>query len=226
MGTDNALRKKAVEITDDIIRLTKKTEETPVKIMEALYAFGETVTDKTESENHLTEKIKCSKGCSYCCYAQVSVTPVEAILIGNYLKSSFSLSRMDRMLKHIRHNMSLTEGKSFEERVKIWEQTPCIFLDDGICSIYEQRPLICREWHSLSVEQCKKAFESLDQEAEIESFPYRSIILASIRDGMVDVFKKEGLRYETAEMTFAMKSVLHHPAPDLAWVEGEDIFIG
>ena len=224
MEDDNALKNKAEEITAEIIQLTNKSDETAMEIMENLYSFGESIVERTETKGNLTKHIKCSKGCSYCCYAQVSVTPPEAIYIGRYIKENYSLSQTDQLLRRIKHNMSMTNGKSLEERVKVWEQTPCIFLFDGICNIHPVRPFICRAWHSLSVEQCKDAFDSRNENAEIDSYPYRNFILGTIRDGMSEVIKKEGCECEPVEISIAIKAILNHPSPEQSWIDGEKIF--
>ncbi len=224
MDNSNILKTKAEEISNDIMRLTKKTNETVSKLMENLYSFGEEVVDKTESKENLQANIKCSKGCSYCCYAQISLTPPEAIYIATHLKEFYSLKQTDLLLKHIKHNISLTRGKSIEERIRVWEHTPCIFLDETVCSIHMVRPFICRAWHSLSVEQCKSAFDSRNKEAEIDSYPYRNFILGAIRDGMSDACKSHGYQHQPEEISVAIKAVLSHPSPEQAWLEGEPVF--
>ncbi len=221
---DDALKIKAEEITAEIIQQTNKSDETALQIMDNLYSFGESIVERTETKGNLTKNIKCSKGCSYCCYAQVSVTPPEAIFIGNYLNENYSLSQTDQLLKHIRHNISLTDGKSLEERVLVWEQTPCIFLFDGVCSIHPVRPFICRAWHSLSVTQCKDAFDSRKEDAEIDSYPYRNYILGTIRDGMSEVLNNMGCESEPVEISIAIKAILNHPSPEQSWINGEKIF--
>lgn len=226
MTTDekDPLKLKVIEITKEIVRLTKRSEDTAIHIMEKLLSFGENIVDKTEKQGNIRENIKCSKGCFYCCYAQVSVTPPEAILIGNFLSEKYSLSQTDKLLKKIKNNIALTKDKNLEERIDIWDKTPCIFLDKNECGIHPVRPFICRAWHSLSVEQCKTAFELRDKDAEIDSYPYRNYILGTIREGLQEALEELGCTSEVIEITDAIRSVITHPSPGGSWVNGENIF--
>lgn len=221
---NDALKKKSEAMAKDIIRLTKKSGDTAIHLMEKFLEFGENIIDKTEIDGDIRKNIKCSKGCYYCCYAQVSVTPPEAIYIGKFLQENYSLSKTDQLLKKIKNNISLTEGKSLEERIRIWEKTPCIFLSDNECSIHAVRPFICRAWHSLSVEQCKTAFEIRDKEAEIDSYPYRNYILGTIREGISKACNDAGYDSEPVEIATAMKAIISHPSPGNSWIDGERIF--
>ncbi len=221
---NDALKNKSEEITKDIIRLTKKSGDTAIHLMEKLLTFGESIIEKTEIKGNIRKNIKCSRGCYYCCYAQVSVTPPEAILINNFLKKNYSLSKTDKLIKKIKNNISLTEGKSLEERISIWEKTPCIFLINNECEIHTVRPFICRAWHSLSVEQCKTAFEIRDKEAEIDSYPYRNYILGTIREGLSKALNDAGCDSEPVEIATAIKAIISHPSPGKSWINGENIF--
>lgn len=221
---NNALTKKSEEITNEIIRISGKSDDTADLIMKKLFTFGDDIVEKTETKGKISQNIQCSKGCGYCCYAQVSITPPEAIFIGNYIQANYSLNKTDQLFKKIKNNIALTKGKSLEERISIWEKTPCIFLYDNECDIHPVRPFICRAWHSLSVEQCKAAFEIRDKEAEIDSYPYRNYILGSIREGLSNACKNNNCDYETIEIATAMQLFLCHPSPGKSWINGENIF--
>jgi len=65
---------------------------------------------------------KCAPGCSKCCVAGITVWRVEADHIQEYLSS-------------------------LDKRVMSSSGDRCAFLDDeGRCSIYQARPVVCRIW--------------------------------------------------------------------------------
>ena len=72
--------------------------------------------------NKYNEHIRCRKGCADCCILE-SVFPVDAYVIYNAVLSGDIL----------RENLG-------------FDETPgrCVFLDKGLCSIYNVRPVICR----------------------------------------------------------------------------------
>lgn len=85
----------------------------------------------------------CRKGCSACCHIDVEVTEAEAKLIGaeigrapsNEPAGAIQVPRTvnpDALLAVKQQGSSTYRG------------IPCTFLDGGICSIWESRPLACR----------------------------------------------------------------------------------
>ncbi len=74
-------------------------------------------------------KPSCAKGCSYCCYMDVNIMDIEARFIENNTGINI---------------------KNKSEHVSINNSTACHFLVDNTCSIYENRPFVCRTYHVLS----------------------------------------------------------------------------
>lgn len=220
----NTIIKQAEEMASDIFKAAGKNNETLLLLVENLYRYGEKRVDAIEREKGIQGKIACKKGCDHCCYAQVSLTPPEAFLIVQCIKNTYSLKKRDALMKRVTGNLRLTQDKSIDERIDVWQQTPCIFLENGACSIYNVRPLICRAWHSLSADQCLKAFHSGDKNAEIDSTPYRNAIYGAIREGLVNACETIGLTCNPFVITRSIKTILNHPAPDEAWFMGEFLF--
>ena len=98
-----------------------------------------------KSINDITEKIICKKGCSYCCYQNVSTSIGEALLLIHHCK--------DRKIK--------INWKQVREQNKDWDKLSfkdmkCPFLAGDECSVYEARPLVCRMYLSVdgTAEKC------------------------------------------------------------------------
>lgn len=92
------------------------------------------------------ELIQCKKGCAACCHTQVSVTQDEAEHLAKKVLSG--QVRIDRE--------RLAFQAQFSDDYDQWMRVPyetrgCIFLDaqDG-CTVYEDRPSVCRTNYSLS----------------------------------------------------------------------------
>jgi Fe-S-cluster containining protein len=106
--------------------------------------------------------LACKKGCSACCTQSVTVTSLEGAVILDFVMSR------DRM-KWLHEKLAgTTAGKGRPgittnhfagaclagqevdgEALGSWDFTPCIFLEDALCSIYEVRPFGCRSFASL-----------------------------------------------------------------------------
>jgi Fe-S-cluster containining protein len=82
------------------------------------------------------EQFACRAGCDSCCHQRFSVFEVEAAPIREALAQ---LARTDPELR-----------RRVRERGRDEQLRACALLVDGRCTVYEQRPLICRS-HGLPI---------------------------------------------------------------------------
>lgn len=100
-----------------------------------------------EAHQNRASVIACKAGCSACCHIQVEINEAEARLIGD------ATGRKPRQLPPGRHTTPAQQlGK---------QDTPCTFLVQGKCSIYEHRPFVCREMAVLDVDALTCSFENM-----------------------------------------------------------------
>jgi Fe-S-cluster containining protein len=85
--------------------------------------------------------ISCAAGCAACCHARVDISKHEKRLLLAHLKQHKITIDKERLAIQAQ---ALREGR--------WDQLPfadrkCVFLDaESRCSIYENRPLLCRRY--------------------------------------------------------------------------------
>jgi Fe-S-cluster containining protein len=97
--------------------------------------------------NKYGEKIKCRKGCSQCCSQIFKITFVDSNIIKQFLKS-LPVEKKNYLKEKAKIYLSelsspLSTGEEYFYRPKL----PCPALDqNGECSIYEARPVICRRF--------------------------------------------------------------------------------
>lgn len=108
--------------------------------------FEQQVTPSTR------ELSSCRRGCSKCCYTDISVFEVEA----NNIRSWFhSLAAAKKAELSKLWSAPALKTMSFSGE----EVSSCVFLNQESCSIYEARPLICRtQGHALSFREGKDMF--------------------------------------------------------------------
>lgn len=82
------------------------------------------------------DDVACKRGCSHCCHAAVLVPHAEAAVIGVQIK------RKPEQAKQRRNADDVPWGYDH----------PCTFLVNDECSIYENRPTVCRVHYSLDVD--------------------------------------------------------------------------
>jgi len=76
------------------------------------------------------KQMRCSEKCSRCCEADFSVFSGEAQLIWEAF-DRLSIDERQKKSQILSQNLPKTKGK-------------CAFLIEGHCSVYEERPVICR----------------------------------------------------------------------------------
>lgn len=87
--------------------------------------------------------ITCHEGCANCCYHPVSISVLEGILLYRHLDRTGKLTPALR--QKLRDSADRQMGTTYE--VWLLSLTPCPLLDDKKrCTVYEQRPLICRTY--------------------------------------------------------------------------------
>ena len=77
---------------------------------------------------HVNKNSPCKKGCNHCCHYNVSISELEVQYI--------------ERLNNIKRNQS-------QSHITDFHGTPCPFLKEGSCSIYNSRPFVCRSHVSI-----------------------------------------------------------------------------
>jgi len=85
----------------------------------------------------LRPHVACEVGCTACCHLNTLIYEHEAKRLAEVS------GRTMTTLPYRPMNVVLAEGDKYNDR-------PCPFLVDRKCSVYEDRPLVCRVHHSLS----------------------------------------------------------------------------
>jgi Fe-S-cluster containining protein len=96
--------------------------------------------------NDTNERVSCKKGCHSCCYNLVKATMAEGTAIAAHLleKRTFEQHR-----PQLEKTAALTDSFADNDDATfryLASKTPCAFLKDGECSIYELRPAACRTY--------------------------------------------------------------------------------
>lgn len=106
----------------------KQLKNTLISFQNKTDQFFEQVLKKHSSQ------MSCQKKCSMCCHQQFSVFPWEAWLIEVWFQE---LSQQTQV--RLKKQWETLNEKPTDENL-----SPCAFLYDDQCSIYESRPVICR----------------------------------------------------------------------------------
>ena len=144
-------------------------------IQDQIYEFGNdetlekiyTSVEKAYEVSGLSKKTSCSKGCSFCCYDKILLSAIEQRTISKKIK------------KYNKKLINKQNTKDFDSLK--WVEKKCSLLDNqGNCTIYEDRPLICRTHNSTGEpEDCKITGKGHQQAYILEVEAMEVALLAS-----------------------------------------------
>jgi len=126
------LEKEFKEINDHAIKYTNE-HKLPKQYVQALIIKHLFIRTK-HFDLEIKDKIQCGN-CSHCCYADVDLTNIEASIILAFIEES---------------NLDI----KYNEEINVFNKKACPLLKDGLCQVYEVRPLICRLHNSDDKKAC------------------------------------------------------------------------
>ena len=104
---------------------------------ESLLAMYFSVVDEIADKAFAEVPISCKKGCNHCCAINVDINEAEANLIYRKHKEKIDWKKLKFQSKKSLNDFKYLDVKSRE----------CVFLQDGECSIYADRPIACRAYY-------------------------------------------------------------------------------
>ncbi len=160
-------------------------------------------------------RLGCRSGCAYCCHVRIEATIPEAILAFAHLTDPAD-PRRDKVLS----NAAMLRRMPAEDRLA--SRAPCPMLIDNRCSIYEDRPLMCRSMMAPDAEKCCAAFH--EEEVATEYFVNAQFAAFGDQAAMRGILKDMGLQYDVVELTGAVAAMIRDPATIERWLAGERVF--
>jgi Fe-S-cluster containining protein len=120
-------------------------------------------------------KVSCFKGCSACCHMEVEITNYESEVLSELVQKGHSINR--EVLKE--QSLREVQDKKWSQRLSL-SANRCVFLaGDGACSIYENRPVMCRR-HSVTSPPIN--CESMDLEIGVRFFPRVDLLITAANE--------------------------------------------
>lgn len=158
----------------------------------------------------------CGPGCSWCCHPLVMVDAPAVLLLAAWI-APWPAERV----QGIRRKIAAYRADGYA--LTTVPRPPCPLLEDGKCSVYEVRPLVCRAHNSIDVAPCRRRYEGLD--AVIEGEPAPIAVRAAIEAGLAEAMTAMGLGHGLGlDLAAALGIALEQPDAARRWLAGEDVF--
>ena len=169
-----------------------------------------------------TARLACAKGCGYCCHTWVAATVPEIVLLADTIRSG--AVRDPRAIAGIIERSQRTIGLTPDQR--FGARLPCPLLVDNSCSLYRERPAVCRQATSLDLAACIEEFEG---KGRGEEMPVSAVYLAHTRNSRVPLtaaLRSVGLPARTYELSAGLTRALEQPDAEARWLAAADPFAG
>jgi hypothetical protein len=121
-------------------------------------------------------------------------------------------------LKHIVERLSVHAALADGEGHSPDRRTECPFLIDGLCSIYDVRPGVCRKAHSLDIAKCQTHASEIPQDLGT------IVGVEALAKGTSDAYRRLGFDASSHELGRAVLLVLSDPSAESRWYSGNAFF--
>jgi hypothetical protein len=164
-------------------------------------------------------RLGCKSGCAWCCHQSVEVTIPEAILIAGELADPADPRRQTML-----DSAERFRGASMIERFRA--RQPCALLVDNRCSVYDNRPLLCRGMMAPDAAACQAShLAALDgKDLPVELFAIAQYFVLGDQAGLRGILRDMGLQDDLVDLTQAVAAILRDPGIIDRWLAREAAF--
>ena len=165
--------------------------------------------------------IACAPGCSDCCVVNVSTLTPEGIAIVRHLRRQEPeqlqqlSARLDSLWREVR-------GLDDEDR--LFMRRRCAFLDEnGCCSIYPVRPLLCRSISSTDAESCRDALTAkvFGDEKPVLMHQFQQQLFEALFTGVAEGLETAGVDGRSCQLTGLVRYLLRYPGVENDLLAGQ-----
>lgn len=163
--------------------------------------------------------IACTKGCGYCCHSFVAALPPEVFRLAQVVRSSTSAGLdIETVLARARPLRGLTPEQRFGAKMA------CPLLNEGMCSVYDSRPLVCRQTTSVSLPACIEEYEGIQGDGHVEISPTHLAHASNAYVAMLAALMALKHSTHAYELGAMLEVALLDVDSERRWLEGDDVF--
>ena len=180
------------------------------------------VLDETAETYAKAAGAECRTGCTACCYLMLQGTPFEVLSIARHLLET----RTQGEIEGLKARLQAVSEVPLDPALRVKAKIPCALLENGRCSVYEQRPSLCRMTLSQSRAACNSC---LQQGSGFIPYIEQPSKIAAVMQMGIDyaLIARRNLPTEGAELSRALLVALGDYEGTLtSWLKGKDAFPG
>ena len=144
-------------------------------------------------------------------------TPLEAVRIARMLRATLPPEALANLRERVGPAYARVRGKDAAARMVLAE--PCPLLENGRCSIYADRPFVCRGANSADAAACRNGLRN-PQSVPVPMYVHQRQVYAAVGQGAADGVRDAGVRPNLLELVSALRLALEFEDPVTAWRSG------
>lgn len=164
-------------------------------------------------------RVACGEGCTACCHQSVAATIAEAALIALRLADP-----ADPRRAAILEAADARAAQGPRERRRA--AAPCPLLVEDRCSVYADRPLMCRSVLSSNAASCHASLAHVREGGEptaTEYFVAAQYFICGDSAALQGICKDLGLQHDVFDLTLMLAAMLRDPTLVERWSDGERV---
>jgi hypothetical protein len=176
--------------------------------------YAEQLIDATLA-SQIAGPIACAKGCHYCCHTFVSATIPEIFRVAQAVRA--------KPAKVARVAAAAVRANAIPQSRREADRIDCPILEDGACSEYLDRPVVCRSVLSKSLDVCVRVLTQNSSEPfahadhSVDSRLYVAIVMQA-------ALILSGLPHKHYDFIQGLAIALATPDAEERWLAGEPVF--
>lgn len=176
--------------------------------------------DKTLGKMPQSSSVQCTKGCSFCCHATVTASAPEVFRAARIVQAQEAASAAGTAA--VVSRAKARSAASVEALLSL--RDPCPLLIEGNCSVYDGRPMGCRQFLSTDVDGCRAAFQR--GSGDLPYIPAAANAGLIVRSLLMASALSLQLKVDNYELSSALAIALSTQDAEARWLAGEDVLAG
>jgi len=199
-----------------IARLERVTEREIGKVHEKIAAMGEKGVPLMPA---------CRKGCYYCCSHMVTATGPELIRIADFVRTNWTAAQISELRSRIEeHKLATASWRAGVSEYPARHSCPLLDRQEGACTVWQDRPIVCRGWNSVNVEDCIEKHENPESGVRERALGPQVAIGDFVRQGLEEGLADHKTNGEICELAYGLGIALDNPDAGDRFLAGEDLF--
>jgi len=161
----------------------------------------------------------CKPRCNYCCHRGVTLHPAEVLAIAHRVRKLPEAESIKA-----RAAAFAEESRGLSPADLVTNPRLCPLNVDGLCSVYEVRPLRCQNYHSFDLQECIRDFNAPGTGQVVMQHPGKKALWDLASWAIEAVCVKFGIAGAMVELGSALNIALEGGAEIGDVVAGKDVF--